>query len=217
MTHRLARSSDSGVLVGFIDVALLLALVGVVVAMETIPFINRPPKDVADRRAPSEPIAFFLEDQWPDGFPHDIDTWVECDSEIDGVRTNRLTVGYPRRSALWLDLQRDDLGAPSVRNIEIIQSNSEVTKVPPNTFCRLNVHLYHSHGGILPVHGTMRVILNKDSSTTEKVVVETKYELRRPGEEITVAQLVWDKDGEVIEEATVLWPTVKTEFIATRK
>src|SRR3989344_4675573 len=138
------------IFVAMIDLMTNAAATGLLTAAMSIPYINPPPKDVSEKKVSIAPTALFIQLRWLAGFPHDIDTWMTCWQEIGGEKRNVVEVSYMQRLHRWLGLDRDDLGRPSVLNLEVIKSNSEVSEVLPNSRCRVNAHLYHSHGGEIP-------------------------------------------------------------------
>ena len=211
---QLASAAFLPLLICFLDITTSGQTLGLAAAAISMPFVNPPPKNNGDKRLAVTPVPLFIRNQWRDGLPHDIDTWVRCYSLVQGQRANVLTIGYSRTSEGWLDLLRDDQGAPSYLNEERIQSNSGVSQVPPNTACFVNVHLYHSHGGGIPVEGELVVIQDKDGDN-EKLVGDIKYELVVPGQEITVLSAVWDDHGNLFPDSVEKFPAAHTELIAT--
>ncbi len=202
-------------LLAMLDLKMNTSVTGLATTAILLPFVNLPPTDTGKERAPSAPVALHIGNSWKAGEPHDVDTSVSCVTRnAAGDRTVR--VWYAHRSDKWLDLQRDDLGGPSVLNLEIVQSNSEVEKVPPNTSCRINLHLYHSHGGKFPIEGRVTVVVNKDSPE-EELAADVPYELRFPGEERTAALLVWGPTGRLMREVTETFPAAATVPIVTRR
>ncbi|PIR82264.1 hypothetical protein COU20_03875 [Candidatus Kaiserbacteria bacterium CG10_big_fil_rev_8_21_14_0_10_59_10] len=200
-----------------LDVVALLAVMTILIAALAVPFINEPPKDVAEKRAPTEPVPFYVELRWEYGQPHDVDTWVQCVIvRPDGVKSV-YTVSYRQRHAGFLDLVWDDLGSPSPVNFERVVSNSNVQKMPPNTFCRINAHLYSSHGGMMPVKGDLTVILDKDAPTEELLTPEKglPFSIVYKGEEVTLFELAWDERGQLIQGAIAMYPNVPLSCLAT--
>lgn len=201
-------------IIGSVDLGSITTATGVITATLAIPHVNPPPKDKADKTTPVAPTALFFQMNWPPGFPHDIDKWLTCYNRMADQPRNRLVISYRQRSSLWMDLQRDDLGAPSVINLEEAKSNSEVIAVPPNTLCQVNAHLYHSHGGILPVEGGLLAIVNKDGEN-EKLIASLSFRLIVPGEEITLLSVAWDSNSQVILDSVKKWPDIETIKLAT--
>jgi len=203
------------ILLVFVDLFALTSATGLITSAIAIPHINPPPRDVGKRRTPIEPTALYFEVRWPDGELHDIDVWVACYNEIGGIKVNFLSIGFIQKSNLWMDLIRDDLGRPSVINFERVLSNSEAPTIPPNAFCRFNVHLYHSHGGSLPVEGVITAIANKDDTANERLIASIPFVLSVRGEEITVLTVAWDDRGVFIPQSVKTFPEVETKLIAT--
>ena len=201
-------------LIGSVDLGTITTATGVITAMFSIPYVNPPPRNLADKSTPVAPVALYIQIVWPDGYPHDIDTWITCHNIAGGEQTNHLVVNYKQKSDLWVDLLRDDLGGPSIINLEQVQSNSEAPVVPPHAFCRVNAHLYHSHGGVLPVSGTLLVIANKDGED-EQLISSLAFTIRSPGEEITLLRVAWDGHSKVVKNSIAMWPDVETVKIAT--
>lgn len=211
----IAGTAFTVLLLGFLDLTSNTQMLGLAAAAIATPFVNPPPKNNGDKRLKVTPVPLFERLNWGSRLPHDLDIWTRCYNLADGHKSNEITIGYSRRSEGWLDLLRDDQGG-NVINEEQLQSNSEVSKVPPNTFCRFNVHLYHSHGGAMPVAGEIIVIQNKDGDD-ETLVGDVKFQLTDPGQELTIITAAWDEHGDLIKEAVETYPNVKTELIATTK
>ncbi|HUO50078.1 MAG TPA: hypothetical protein VMU25_00685 [Candidatus Paceibacterota bacterium] len=201
-------------LIGFLDLTSNTQMLGLAAAALSTPFVNPPPKNNGDKRLLVSPAPLFVRLIWGDGLPHDLDLWVRCYNLANGENSNVITIGFNRTSDGWLDLLRDDQGAPSYINEERVQSNSEVDHIPANTACGFNVHLYHSHGGHLPVEGQLTVIQNKDSDN-ERLVGDVHFTILVPGQEITVLKAVWDDHSNLIQEAVEKFPSVDTKRIAT--
>ena len=203
-------------LLGYLDLTSNTQMLGLAAAGISTPFVNPPPKNNGDKKLNVAPVPLFVRLQWGDGLPHDLDLWVRCFNLANGVKSNFITIGYKNTSDGWLDLLRDDQGLPSYINEERVQSNSEVTHVPPNTSCIFNVHLYHSHGGALPVVGSLIVIQDKDSDN-EKLVADVKFQIAAPGLEVTVVRSTWDDHGNLLTEVLEKYPDARNEPIATAK
>ena len=161
------------------------------------------------------PVPFFVRLRWGDNLPHDLDIWVACSNVVDGKKSNEIVVGYKQRSHGWLDLLRDDLGAPSILNEEQVQSNSEVPRVPPNSTCQVNVHLYHTHGGSLPLRANVIVILSKDGDN-ETLLGNVSFDIVVPGQEVTALVATWDAQGQPVKETVKSYPDAPQTPIATR-
>ncbi len=184
------------------------------ISATAIPFVNPPTKNDGDKRLPVSPNPLYVELNWGFDLPHDLDLWVRCYTEVEGLKENMLTIGYRRTSDGWMDLQRDDLGKPSPLNREIAQANSDVARVPPNTTCQFNAHLFHSHGGALPVKGSMLIVQDKDSEQ-QKAVADAQFEMMDPGQEITVVYAKWDGGGNLIKDSVKKFPEAPQSPIAT--
>ncbi len=222
--HKSTRGSPFGVaaagaafmalLLGFLDLTSSTQMLGLAAAATSIPFVNPPPKNNGEKRLAVTPVPFFVRLKWGDGLPHDLDLWIRCYNLVQGQKANVITIGYLRTSQGWLDLLRDDQGAPSYLNEEQAQSNSEVTQMPPNSTCRVNVHLYHSHGGVEPVEGNVVVIQDKDGEN-EKLVGDVKFHIDFPGQEITALVATWDDHGNLIKDSVEKFPGAGNEPIST--
>ena len=197
------------------DVSTNVAVTGISAAGIAIPYVNPPPKNNGEKRLAVTPVALFERLTWGSRLPHDLDIWTQCYNLVNGEKSNEITIGYNRKSQLWIDLSRDIQGG-LVINEENLQSNAHAPTVPPNTFCRFNVHLWHSHGGPLPVVGHMIVIQNKDSDN-EKQLGDVTFSIVVPGQEVTVLTAVWDERGNPIMDAIESYPNVGTVPIATLK
>ena len=209
----MAGTAFTVLLLGYVDLTTNTQMLGLAAAAISTPFVNPPPKDRGEKRLKLTPVALFERLRWGSKLPHDLDVWTQCYNLANGGKDNVTTVGYLRKSEAWLDLLRDDQGGNAI-NEEQLQSNSEVSKIPPSTFCRFNVHLYHSHGGVLPVDGELIVIQNKDGDD-ELLIGDIKFQLQLPGQEFTILTAAWDEHGNLIPEAVEKYPDVKTLPIAT--
>lgn len=203
-------------LIGWVDITTNVSVTGLAAAALSVPYVNPPPKNQADKRVPVTPVPFFVRLRWGDGLPHDLDLWIACHQGVGDKTTNEIVVGYRQKSAGWLDLLRDDLGGPSILNEEQAQSNSEVRRVPARSTCRVNVHLYHTSGGTIPVRGNVIVILNKDGDN-EYLLGNVTFDLVVPGQEITALVATWGEGGEPIKESVQIYPDAPQELIATRR
>src|ERR1035437_6328874 len=105
-------------------------------ATAAIPYINPKSRNNGDQRLPITPTPLYVELDWGYGLPHDLDLWIRCYQERDGVKVNMLSIGDKRTSEGWMDLQRDDQGMPSPLNKEVAQANSDVSHVPPDSVCQ---------------------------------------------------------------------------------
>lgn len=213
--RRLFGRGEDPTTIGFIDVTMIGLVVVLAPLALSIMHINPPPKNVAEKRTPSEMTLLHVEVTWASNTPHDVDTWVECGNRLPGGGILSAVVGYRQKLDKWLGLDIDDLGAPSPRNIERVRSNSLATRVPPNTVCNLNVHLYSTHGGVLPVTGMMLAIADKDGPD-ERLIGEVPFTLNHAGEEVTVITSVWDENGKIKEDAVAAFPDAPVRLIATR-
>ncbi len=223
MHHRSARGSAFGIagagaaflslLLGFLDITSSTQMIGLAAAATSIPFVNPPPKNNGEKRISVTPVPLFVRIKWGDGLPHDIDLWIRCYNLMDGRKENPITIGFANVSQGWMDVLRDDLGAPSFLNEEQAQSNSEAPKIPDNAVCWFNLHLYNSHDGPLPVDVQVVIIQNKDSDA-EKLLGDVKVHLDFPGQEVTALRAAWDEHRNPIMDSIERFPT-RTELIAT--
>ncbi|OHB20709.1 MAG: hypothetical protein A2854_00960 [Parcubacteria group bacterium RIFCSPHIGHO2_01_FULL_56_18] len=204
-------------LVGTLDVVSLLAAAGIVIAAMAVLFINEPPKDVAEKRTPAEPVPLYIELRWKDGEPHDVDTWVQCQLIRPDGGEDTYTVSYRQRHAGFLDLVWDDLGGRGTANFERVTSNSAITKIPPNVLCRGNVHLYSTHAGNLPLEGSLLVILDKDAPSEEALTPEVglDFKISHQGEELTLFEIAWNQEGHLDSKTVLMYPKVSRTCLAT--
>ncbi len=203
------------VLLGFLDLSVSTQTVGLAAASLSIPYVN--PKSTAngDKKLSVEPVALYARLQWEKGKPHDVDFWVRCNTLANGGKGEVADANWKSRNAPWFDLIKDDVGGPSYLNEEQVQSNSQAGgRIPPNTTCRFNVHLYHSHEGGFPLEGIMLVIQDKDSDQ-EVLVGDIAFTLSFPGQELTILTAVWDERGNLIPDSISMFPSVSTVAIAT--
>src|SRR3989338_3789463 len=157
-------------LMGMLDVMTNQAVTGIVLSMLSVPHINPPPKSMAEKRVPTSPVALFYQIDWTEGSPHDIDMYVQCQTGIPGGQSVVANVNYKQLHDIWLRLSKDDQGRPTILNVEKVESISDILRVPPNTTCVANVHLYHSHGGVFPISGKLIAIHQKDNPTSEEII-----------------------------------------------
>ncbi len=203
------------VLLGFLDLSVSTQTVGLAAASLSIPYVN--PKSTAngDKKLSVAPVALYARLQWEKGKPHDVDFWVRCNTLADAGKGEVQDANWKSRNATWFDLIKDDVGGPSYLNEEQVQSNSQAEGlIPPNTTCRLNVHLYHSHEGQFPLQGSVLVIQDKDSDQ-EILVGDVSFSLMFPGQELTILTAVWDERGNLIPEGTSVFPEAAMVAIAT--
>jgi hypothetical protein len=199
---------------GYADLQNSVSVMSLSTAKAAIPYINPKSRNNGDQRLPVTPTPLYVELDWGKNLPHDLDLWIRCYQLRDGLKVNMLSVGYKRTSDGWMDLQRDDQGEPSPLNKEVAQANSDVSHVPPGTVCSFNVHLYNSHGGALPVKGSMYVVQDKDSDS-QRIVANTSFELKDPGQEITVVYAKWDNNGTLEKDSVKTYPAAPQTHIAT--
>jgi hypothetical protein len=211
-------SSPGDAFIPLIDIIAGLAGFGILLALLQVLFINEPPKDVAEKRTPTEPSPFYLELKWEDGAPHDVDTWVRCTVARPDGNSESYTVSYLQKHAGPLDLVWDDLGGPTPQNFERVISNSLIERIPPNTFCYVNAHLYNSHSGAFPLRGHLTLILDKDGSSEEVLTPAggLKFILSFPGEETTLFRIGWDQHGQPMRESIEAYPNVQRICLATK-
>ncbi len=201
-------------LLAFIDLLANTAATGVILSGLATPHINPPPQNQADKATDTSPTAFFVQLTWGDDLPHDIDMAVACGS----LQNKQLpsTVNYKQTRSGWLVLKQDDQGKPSVMNLEKVESNTEVMKIPPLTRCWINAHLYHTHNGSMPVEGTLLAIQDKDNAH-ERLISRVPFKLTFPGEEITVIEVTWNERSVILDEVTETFPNTKLARIMTSK
>lgn len=202
-------------LFGFIDLMANTQMIGLAAASLSIPYVNTKSENNGDKKIAVSPIALFARLEWAKGNPHDVDFWVECYTIANGGKSYQTDVNYKQKNGFWLDLVKDDLGGPSYLNEEVVQANSQAGgRVPPNTSCRFNVHLYHSHDGKFPLDGDVFVIQDKDSDQ-ERLVGDVPFSMKFPGQELTILTATWDERGNLIPDSVERYPEVHTKFIAT--
>lgn len=211
-----ALSTAAGValLIGMIDLWGNLAATGLVLSMLSVPHVNPPPQNIAEKRVPTSPVALFYQVEWTTNEPHDIDMHVHCKTSVPGRDINAV-VNYRQLHDVWLRLSKDDQGRPTPLNVEKVESISDIISVPPMTTCRVNAHLFNSHGGTLPVAGRLVAVHQKDSATLEEPIANVLFSLSSYGEEITLLVSTWDKSGALMKDSIEMYPSVKTVLIAT--
>ncbi len=204
-------------LIPFLDLAMLLGVLTLFLAIIQQPHINEPPKGEEMKQSDVSPTAIFVQVGWTFNNPHDVDTYFECDVHLAGRKVTS-TVNFKQKNSTFTDLIVDDLGRPSPENYERVLSNSVLERLLPNTRCQLNVHLYNSHGGALPLQGVFHVILNKDHPDGEMQLTPVQglpFELKFGGQEVTLMELVIDENAKVMLEATTFYPEADYRCQAT--
>lgn len=204
-----------GLLLGMLDVMTNQAITGIVMSMLSVPHVNPPPKSTAEKRIPTSPVALFNQIEWKEGEPHDVDMHVQCETTIPGGQLVTATVNYRQLQDVWLRLSKDDQGRPTTLNIEKVESISDIQKVPPLTKCLVNAHLYNTHGGALPITGKLISIHLKDNPTGEETIGIVVFSLTEAGQEITLLEFRWDKNGVLEKDSVKAYPEIKTTAIAT--
>lgn len=205
--------------VSFLDQAMLLGVLMLFIVLVVMSFINEPPKGEAQERSEVVPTALYVQTMWTFNEPHDLDTYLQCTMHL-AKKDVVASVNFKQKNSDFLDLIVDDLGKPSADNYERILSNSSLNQLLPNTICRLNVHLYSTHEGTLPLEGRFHVILNKDHKDGEQQLTPKDgalFILTFPGQELTLMELVIDREGKVYTEATSFYPEAPYRCIATCK
>lgn len=199
-------------LLAFNDLLVNTSATGIILSGLATPHINPPPKDMADKRMAATPTALYVQITWGDGLPHDIDVALRCASLRGDY--GLATVNFRQLHSSWLVLKQDDLGGPSVINMEKAESNTDVGKVPPLTRCWVNVHLYNTHNGPMPVEGELLAIQDKDNAH-EHLIATVPFTLTKPGEELTLLIATWNERSQLLEEVLEKYPATKLAAIMT--
>lgn len=199
-----------------LDIIFLLVVVLAVALRIQMPFINPPPTGEEKRTVDLAPSAIYVQVEWEFAAPHDLDTYLNCRVFLKQGEAD-VSVNFRQKEAGFLSLTRDDLGRPSPENFEVVLGNSELPRLPPNSLCTLNVHLYSAKGGALPIQGRFHAILHKDHVDELPLtpVDGTSFALTHKGQEITLLQLLIDEAGAVMPDVTVLYPNTAEQCLAT--
>ena len=213
------RSPLSGImfvslLLAFIDLLANVSVTGMVLSGLATPHINPPPKNLADKSTDTAPTALFAQVTWGNNLPHDIDMSVACGSLKGDYQL--ATVNYKQLRSQWLVLKQDDQGLPSVINLEKVESNTDISKIPPLTRCWFDTHLYNTHGGAMPVTGELLVIQYKDNAH-ERLVARVSFSLSEPDQELTLLEATWNERSELIEDIMETYPKTTLKPIMTAR
>lgn len=200
---------------GLLENMTLLGMVAIIGLM-VLPHVNPPPRNLADDQTPTEPTPIYWQLKWADKLPHDVDTYIRCYTTVNGNQIEIITVWYAQRNSGWLGLGYDSRGYPSAEtNVEQVQANSSVSRVPPNTRCRVNVHLFDRHGGNLPIYGNFLAVTDR-GSPQQLTVANIPFIIDKIGLECSLAEMRWDAAGQLIPSSVRLHPNLETVRIATK-
>lgn len=170
----------------FRDVLLNMVLVLVVLVVLMLPHLNPP----ASERQSEPPGNLIVSITWPEGNT-DIDLWLDGPAEP-------APVGYSNKGGLVWNLLRDDLGnGPDATPLNY--ENAFTRGIVPGEYS-VGLHCYRCP--TLPVPVDVEISLNKDAGkkgekSPTKILVTTKVELTRQGQERTAINFKMDGEGNI--------------------
>lgn len=159
-----------------------LALAGFMCAVLLIlPHIN-PVAKQADHGAPN-PGGVMVEAIWPNEVNADVDLWVQAPGDVP--------VGYSNKGGAVFNLMRDDLGRSA--DISGINYEHALSRGIPAGRYTVNLHLYRSNDGKLPVR--VRVIVSRklNPNAPSEGLVTASVELTHVGQEATAISFSLDE------------------------
>jgi hypothetical protein len=168
----------------------LLAVLILVLALVLV-FINDPSLENPDVQT------FEAIVEWHGRSKVDIDTYPWCINPYTGLSE---VVSFQNKKGKYFNLDRDDLGYKDDKPEEDI--NKEIVNalgvILPEATCGVNIQVYGTNGGSLPIEGgvIVTVILNKGIQSKQLVLLsQKKFELTEPKEEITIVSFDVDASG----------------------
>ncbi|QQG45876.1 MAG: hypothetical protein HYY55_02740 [Candidatus Niyogibacteria bacterium] len=185
------RESDHAIVQG--DLTLLIAIIPFMLVFLFLIHLN----DASSKDQDKNPFEVTVE--WDGKSPVDIDTWTWC--------TNPSTelweiVSYQNRKGKFLLLDQDDRGYKDESPLD--DKNKEKVKSLgnrlPAALCGVNLHVYGTNGGTLPIEVTVSAVLFKGHETGKQIVLldQKKFTLSRVGEEITTTSFEIDTEGKLM-------------------
>ncbi len=185
------RESDHTVVQG--DITLLISFIPLLVLFLFMVFLNDPSSKDPDK-TPFESVA-----EWDGISPVDIDTWIWCTNPATGLWE---IVSYQRRKGAFFVLNQDDRGfRPEYPNDNV---NKEIVvslgNRLPAALCGINLHVYGTNGGTLPIELTVSAVLFKGHESGKQTVLldQKKITMNRAGEEKTVTSFEIDSEGKFV-------------------
>ncbi|OGZ30052.1 MAG: hypothetical protein A2931_03960 [Candidatus Niyogibacteria bacterium RIFCSPLOWO2_01_FULL_45_48] len=185
------RESDHTVVQG--DITLLISFIPLLVLFLFMVFLNDPTTKDPDKN-PFEAVV-----EWDGLSLVDIDTWTWCTNPATGLWE---IVSYQNRKGKFIFLDQDDRGYKSDKPLD--NANKETIKSLgnrlPAALCGLNLHVFGTNGGTLPVEITVSAVLFKGHETGKQVVLldQKKVAMSRAGEEVTVTSFEIDSEGKFV-------------------
>jgi hypothetical protein len=176
----LIGEDQTGILVAR-DMLTLLLCGFVACAVLAVPFMNDPKKaDAQTNGAINPPGNVIVDAQWPDSWRTDVDLWVQAPGDIP--------VGYSNKGGLIMNLLRDDLGTNDPTPLRY--ENQYSRGVPPGEYT-VNLHLFRNLEGRYPV--PVQITVRCSTEKSPRNIVNTKVQMNREGEEITVLRFRLDE------------------------
>ena len=178
-------SDDSEEGTVFRDVIMLVLFGFVTIVVLLLPHLN-PPTKADETLIP--PGNLVVEVRWADEADVDIDLWVRAPGDR--------SVGYSNKSGEVFDLLRDDLGNrndPTGLNYEVAFSRG----LPAGDYA-INLHLYRDNQRLRPIQAIVVISLRAGEDGATRELLSETVELRRLGEERTIARFTIDEDGQVV-------------------
>ncbi|MEZ5669283.1 MAG: hypothetical protein R3F55_17975 [Alphaproteobacteria bacterium] len=176
-------ASDDGTV--FRDVIMLVLFGFVTIVVLLLPHLN-PPTKADETLVP--PGNLIVEARWADESDVDVDLWVRAPGDR--------SVGYSNKSGEVFDLLRDDLGNrndPTGLNYEVAYSRG----LPAGEYA-INLHLYRDNTHLRPIPVVVVISTRPADGGASQQLLSQTIELRRLGEERTVARFTVDDNGNVV-------------------
>lgn len=143
----------------------------------------------------------IVDARWTDGSNDDIDLWVQAPGDVP--------VGYSNKSGVIFNLLRDDLGRPNPPGVSLRMETAITRGVPPGEYA-VNLHLFRSRDSKFPQPVTVTVHCKPNDAARPVNVLTKAVELRREGEELTVARFRLDEQcGFDPETVTTLYKPLR--------
>jgi hypothetical protein len=169
----------------FRDVIMLALLGFVTIVILLLPHLNPPGRMESGAFPPGNLIVSV---RWPDRIDADVDLWVQAPGDQP--------VGHSNLGGQVFNLLRDDLG--SVQDLDTANFEVAYTRGLPAGEYTINLHLYRSRDGGLPVPVMVEVGLKKSLDAPVRKILARKVSLTRIGEEATVVRFNMESTGALV-------------------
>lgn len=175
------------------DLTLLIAFIPFLLVFLFMIHLNDP-----TTRDPGKTPFESLE-EWDGKSRVDIDTWVWCTNPATGLWE---IVSYQNRKGGFFVLNQDDRGFREDYPLDDINKEHVISlgNKLPAALCGVNIHVFGTNGGTLPVDVTVSVILFKGYENERQITLADKkvFTMSRVGEEITVTSFEIDSGGNLV-------------------